>query len=461
MIAIICAVVFFVGILFVGILAGRKVSSASQWANGGMSLTWVTVGILLVTFQIGGTSIMGAAQNGYLLGIAGVWYALASSIAIFLTSFFARALRKHIGGETLTDYLSKRYTPRVGGIYSTIYLLMGFIYIPIQLFTLTTIIQTLMPGVNLTLACIIGLVLSVSYIVVSGIQGAGYVGKVSAILMYATLFVCLFMMLGKTGGFANLTDNLPKSYFSLGSMSTFTWFSWILTFFVQYLTMQAAVQPTLSSKSEKDAAWGIRFAAIINIPCGIICTLIGMICKTQMDLGENSSLAFATSINEYIPGWLTGLTFAGIALIIVCTLANQMLAIGTVIRQVLTPVYKKQNFGEKKELLFTRGLTFLYALFTIIPTFAIQRSLLNQLVTIVIACVSCPVFFSIIGGIYWKRMNTKAAFWSIITGIAAGIIWVLIGMSNKYNPAYIILPVSIIVGFVIAKLTPEKKDAQL
>ena len=48
-------------ICLIGILAGRKITSAAQWANGGKSLNWATVGILLVTFQIGGTSTIGAA----------------------------------------------------------------------------------------------------------------------------------------------------------------------------------------------------------------------------------------------------------------------------------------------------------------------------------------------------------------------------------------------------------------
>ena len=54
-------------ICLVGIFAGRSVSSASQWANGGKNLTWATVGLLLVTFQIGGTSTIGSAQYGYTL----------------------------------------------------------------------------------------------------------------------------------------------------------------------------------------------------------------------------------------------------------------------------------------------------------------------------------------------------------------------------------------------------------
>ena len=58
-------------ICLVGIFAGRSVSSASQWANGGKNLTWATVGLLLVTFQIGGTSTIGSAQYGYTLGIGG------------------------------------------------------------------------------------------------------------------------------------------------------------------------------------------------------------------------------------------------------------------------------------------------------------------------------------------------------------------------------------------------------
>lgn len=155
--------------------------------------------------------------------------------------------------------MENRYSKGVSKLYSYAYLLMGFVYIPIQLFTLTTVFQTIMPSLSLTWACVIGLVLAISYTVVSGVSGANYVSKVSCILMYLTMAVGMFIALGKTGGIANLKSTLDASYFTPFSMPTKTWFSWFLTCFVAFLTMQAAIQPSLIAKDDSNARRGHHF----------------------------------------------------------------------------------------------------------------------------------------------------------------------------------------------------------
>lgn len=445
-------------ICLIGVMAGRKVTSAAQWANGGKNLNWVTVGILLVTFQIGGTSTIGAAQNGYVYGIAGIWYGVTGTAAMLLSSLFIASLRKYITEDTVANFMENRYSKGVSKLYSYAYLLMGFVYIPIQLFTLTTVFQTIMPALSLTWACVIGLVLAISYTVVSGVSGANYVSKVSCILMYLTMAVGMFIALGKTGGIANLKSTLDASYFTPFSMPTKTWFSWFLTCFVAFLTMQAAIQPSLIAKDDSNARRGIIFGAALNLPCAFICALLGMICVAMnLVAPEGSSLAFATVINTYCPGWLTALIFASIGLIVICTLAGQLLAIGTIFRQLMEPVYKKNNFSEKKTLTFTRLIAFGYGFLTIIPTFAVQRSMLNQLCTTLIACVTGPMFFALIAGMYWKKMNNKAAAASIIAGLATGIIWIVTGLSASWQPVYAILPVSALVGFAVCEITSKNE----
>lgn len=453
--------ILIVVICLIGIIAGRKVTSSAQWANGGKNLTWATVGILLVTFQIGGTSTIGAAQNGYVLGIGGAWYAIAGTVAMLISALLIKYLRKHITGDTVANFMENRYSAGVSKLYSYVYLIMGFIYIPIQLFTITTVFRTIMPGLSLTWACVIGLILAISYTVISGVQGANYVSKVGCILMYGAMLIGLILILVKIGGFETLTVNLDASYFNLFTMPTKTWFSWFLTCFVAFLTMQAAIQPSLIAKDDSHAQKGIVFGALLNLPCGFICALLGMACLVMnLDAGSSGALAFATVINTYCPGWLTALIFASIALIVICTLAGQLLAVCTIIRELLLPTYTKRNVPEKKQLAWTRIIAFVYGLITIIPTFAIQQSMLNQLVTVLIACVTGPMFFPVIAGMFWKRMNTKAAAASIISGIIVGIIWVLLGLHNAWHPAYIILPVSIVVGVVTCLITSPKETAK-
>lgn len=459
MIALICGL-FFIGILLVGILAGVKLKGAEEWANGGKNLNWFTAGMLLVSFQIGGTSIIGSAQYGYTMGIAGIWYSLAGTVSIALTALFAKSLRKYVNEDTLTNFLENRYNSKVGGIYSTVYLLMGFVYIPIQLFTLTTILRIAIPNLSMTWACIIGLTLSISYIIASGIKGAGLVSKISAILMYVSIAIGVIVCLNKTGGYEGLKGVLPESYFNIFTMPVATWVSYLITIFVAFLTMQAAIQPTLSCRDDKNARRGILFGALLNLPIGYLCAMIGMIGKANIEI-ENSSMAFATTVFTYTPPVLTGIIFAGIALIIVCTLAGQMLAIGTIIQKVCKPMYERNNLSESKKLFYTRMLSFIYAFLTIIPTFLVQQSMLTQLVTVLIACVTGPMFFSIMAGMFWKRMNATAAIWSIATGLITGVSWTLLGNVAAVPPIYVVLPVSALTGLITALVTKPQEITAL
>lgn len=66
----------FIGVIILGIIAGRKVKNIQEWALGGRNLTWIDVGCILAAFQMGGTTIIGVAQNGFKIGYAGAWYSI-------------------------------------------------------------------------------------------------------------------------------------------------------------------------------------------------------------------------------------------------------------------------------------------------------------------------------------------------------------------------------------------------
>ena len=52
-------------IIGVGIYAGTKITSSSQWSGGDKTMGAFAIGAVLGAWQIGGMSIVGAAQNGY------------------------------------------------------------------------------------------------------------------------------------------------------------------------------------------------------------------------------------------------------------------------------------------------------------------------------------------------------------------------------------------------------------
>ena len=61
--------------------------------------------------------------------------------------------------------------------------------------------------------------------------------------------------------------------------------------------------------------------------------------------------------------------------------------------------------------------------------------------------------FAVAGGLYWKRATKQGALWSMLSGFAVGVVWVVLGLSDKLHPIYPILIVSLAAGILISIAT--------
>lgn len=449
------SVITFVGIIILGIIAGSKVKNIRDWALGGRNLGWLDVGALIAAFQLGGTSIVGIAQNGYLLGFAGAWYSITGTLAILCLALMVRRIRDRMTEDSVSAFIETRFSVPTSKVYSYSYLLMGFFYIPIQLFALCTIIQVVIPNATLAAAAVIGLLLSISYSALSGIQGAKVVGKLTCLLAYVFIACGVFWAVSATGGWGNLTNTLPSSYFSMTTMPWMTVIGWFITTLAAFVTMQAAIQPVLAAKDEKRAQIGVIVGAFVSLPMGFLTATTGLIAKSSLPEIDSAS-AFVTTVNTYLPSWFTGLIFGCVGLIIATTLSSQVLAVGTIMKNIyINDIDKKAS--EKKVLMVSRVLTFLFSVLSLIPIFQISRATLSNIFVVVLACGTGPMAFTVVSGLYWKKATKQGALCSMISGFVVGIVWVLLGMIDTLHPIYPILLVSISVGIIVSLLTFKKQ----
>ena len=92
-------IITFCLIIGIGIYAGTKIKSANQWSGGDKTMGALSLGCVFAAWQIGGMSVVGAAQNGYTMGIAGCWYSIASGVYILFLGLLAGPLRKNLKTE--------------------------------------------------------------------------------------------------------------------------------------------------------------------------------------------------------------------------------------------------------------------------------------------------------------------------------------------------------------------------
>lgn len=165
-------------------------------------------------------AVVGAAQNGYTLGISGAWYSIAGSFYFIALALFAKLIRNNMPGDSVPIYLQKRFDTKTSRLYSYAWIVYGFLYIPYQLKTVASIIQIAIPGLNITLAMLIGLTIAVIYTSFSGMRGMSAVGRIVCFGIYILLIAFVLMTLPKFGGFTVMLSELPVEYSSMGNMPT-------------------------------------------------------------------------------------------------------------------------------------------------------------------------------------------------------------------------------------------------
>lgn len=450
-------IITFVLIIGIGIYSGTKITNASQWSGGDKTMGAFSVGAVLGAWQIGGMSIVGAAQNGYNIGIAGCWYSIAGGVYFLLMALIAKQLRENMPGDALPDFLAKRYSVPLARIQSYVWVVFGCLYIPIQLKTIASIIQIVVPGFSAGAAMFCGVTIAAVYTGFAGMRGSSAIGRVVCIATYVLLIIFVMKNFAGFGGYSGLVASLPEGYGSLAAMPTQQIVAWALGGALSSIVMQSVLQPLLAAKDVKSGQLGCVIGYILAAPVCILTAIIGMMGRAANDGLGDGSTAFAWTIREFSSPIFAGIVFAVCTMIIAATMATMMMATGT----ILTNIYKNQintKATDTQILHVSRYGTIALAFFTLIPAFVIPSASLTDMFLTLNYCITTPFSFCVIAGIFWKRVNAKAGIASVVAGVIVALIWVVMKLNAQINVVYPVVLVSYAVGIIVTLATTQKTE---
>ena len=444
-------IITFVLIVGIGIYSGTKITHASQWSGGDRSMGVFAVGAMLGAWQIGGMSVVGAAQNGYTMGIAGCWYSIIAGIYVLFMGILAKPLRRSLPSDALPDFLEDRYSPAVARLQSYVWIVFGVLYIPIQLKTIASIIQIVLPSMSTALAMVIGVTIAAIYTGFAGMKGAASIGKVVCVATYILLIGFVMINLGQFDGYSGLISQLPQGYDKLTAMPIQEIVAWGLGGLLSSVVLQSALQPMLAAKDDKTARNGCILGYVISAPICILTAIIGMMARARTaDLGDGAT-AFAWAIKDMSSPLVAGIIFAVCTMIIAATMATMMMATGT----ILSNIYKKQinpKAADKSVLMVSRVGTIVVAYVSLAVGFLIPSAQMTSIFLTLLYGVTSPFSYSVIVGLFWKRVNARASLFSAIAGIVTAAAWVALGMNSTLNVVYPTIAVSYLVGILFTLL---------
>ncbi len=341
-------------VLGCGIYAARSVHSAE-----GFSLGERSAGVPLVAGSIAGTCVgggatIGTAQLASTVGLSAWWFTIGVGLALIIMGiFYARPLRRS-SLETIPQYLVQNYG-RAGGVFTSVVSSLGILF---------SAVSSCLPGIYIIAAVLaipfwpaagILLALVACYAFFGGMKSAGVGGILKMVVIWVSMLIA-----GGAAGYAvlfqpEIHEVLPAdTWFNLFAGGMQMTLANLVSVIVGMICTQTYVQAIFSATTPKTASVGAFVAALISLPIGLPCAMIGMYMHAAHP-EVPAILALPTFLLSYQPVVLGSIAMGGIMLSLIGSTAGLSLGIGTMLsRDIFCKVLHVTKSAT--ELWLTRGL---------------------------------------------------------------------------------------------------------
>ena len=424
-------------VLASGLYAARSIHSAEAFSLNGRSAGALLVAGTIAGTCVGGGATVGTAQLAYSLGLSAWWFTLGTGIALIVMGlFYARPLRR-TSLETIPEFLGIRYG-KSASIFSSLVSSVGIFF---------SAVASTLPGLHL-IAAIFGvsygtaafalIALVACYVFFGGMKSAGVGGILKMIVLWLSL--CLA---GVTAwrGLPALTAAAPlaSGTWSLGHAGAQSIAAGLLSLIVGVVSTQSYIQAIFSAANPRTATIGAFTAALIVIPVGLPCSIIGIYMHAAAP-----NIAPILALPAYLfthAGTLIGsIAMGGIVLSLVGSIGGLSLGIGTMLsHDVFAPLLAVKS--ERRLLLLHRLMVlFVMSLAALFALSCIDSEVLvwNYLS---MALRGGGIFLPLTAAIFWPgRLSARWAVASMLLSTAAAT--AAVAIESSIHPLFIGLFVS-------------------
>ncbi|MTV26908.1 sodium/solute symporter [Nitriliruptoraceae bacterium ZYF776] len=465
--AIIAAYV--VGIIAIGVWAGRKADDSDGYFLAGRGMTWPLIGFSLIVTNFSGTQFLGLAGAGYDTGIM-VWnyeWMATLVLLVFAVAILPIYLQSKI--TTVPEYLELRYDRRSRYVFSGFTVLSGMLIDSAgAMFAGALVLQLLFPDVPLMVLIIAIALLGGLYVILGGLRAVMVTDTIQGVLLFLAsglIFVLVFAefdfdwsafpAMAPEGGF---TIAPPADDDFLPWPGIFTGAIW-LGFYV-WVTNHVVVQRVLAAKNLDHGRWGALFAGLMQLPLLVLLIFPGILARGVFEDLEDPDLAWPALIFEFIPVGLRGVIVAALIAALMSTLDSVLNGAAHLVINDFVKT-REREFSEKQLLLMSRVLVGILMVVAVLwAPVILNFDTIVEYFQSFLGYVTMPIVVVLLGGIFWKRATSSAAFWTIVgvtplglAGFATGELFGLHDVQFLYGTG-IMLVLAALAFVTISLVTP-------
>lgn len=435
---------YFICIFMIAIFVAnrsKKEQDAKGYFLGGKDMGWFVIGASLFASNIGSEHLIGLAGTAANSGVAVAQFELLAGVVLLLLGWVFVPFYLRSGVFTMPEFLELRYSKNTRA-YLSVISIVAYILTKISVTIAAGGIIFQAMGIDFWAGAVIIVVVTGLYTAIGGLKAVIYTDLLQMFVLIAGSLVITIIGLNHLGGWTALTAGVDASYFNLWKPMTNPDFPWTGIIFgapilgVWYwCTDQFIVQRVLSARNIQQARKGSIFGGYLKMLPLLIFVIPGIIALALSQRGElllgTPDDALPMLVKVLMPTGLKGLVLAGLLAALMSSLSSVFNSCSTIFT---LDIYKKFRPDSTEKHLVTVGrvATIGLVFFGILWVQFIDN-ISEQLFTYlqsVQAYISPPIAAVFLLGIFFKRLNSKGAMASMITGFVLGIAR-LVGEVNK------------------------------
>lgn len=427
-IGMIILIIYLISVIGIAVYVSRKdEKNISTFATAGSSLGVFVLALTLSATYHSSYAFLGAPGFVYSNGVGwwanGIWTVFPGILFWYIgrRMWYLGKKRNYI---SMAQYVSDIYqNKKLGGIVTIITLIFSLPYVAMQAIGSGYIFETLSQGtLSYELGALIFLGVMVLIVFIGGMKGVAVTDAAQGVFMWIGLVAGSYWIL--RANFSSVGDAYASAYqqfpdlFTLpGPKGVVTAQDWISRWMVITIGMMMFPHITLrffSGKSLRVLKWSSVFSSIYLTSIYFFTPAVGIVGNVLMPNLASPDTIFPELLLKYTPIVFAALMISGALAASMTTGDSQLHAVGTMISTDLYKVYIDENASEKNQ--YTVARIAILALGGVSIIIALMKpGLLGDLLALSNGGVAV-LAPAVLGGIFWKKSNDKAAIASILVG---------------------------------------------
>ncbi|MGY1844633.1 sodium:solute symporter family transporter [Modestobacter sp. SYSU DS0875] len=422
---------YVVMILAIGFWVARRTGDSDDFFLAGRGMVWPLVGFSLIVTNFSGTQFLGLAGAGYDSGIA-VWnfeWMATLVLLVFAVLILPIYLQSKI--STVPEFLEKRFDRRSRYAFSGFTVLTGMLIDSAGgMFAGALVLNLLFPDVPLIVHVIAIALLGGVYVILGGLRAVMITDTIQGVLLFVAAGIIFVLVFGEFDyQWSAIPELAPEDGFTIAPPPDDDFLPWPGIFtgaiwlgFYVWVANHVVVQRVLAAKNLDHGRWGALFAGFMQLPLLVLLIFPGILARDVFPDLENPDLAWPSLIFEYIPIGLRGLVVAALLAALMSTLDSVLNGAASLVINDFVKTRDKE-YSEKQLLRMSRILVGILMVIAVAwAPVILSFDTIVQYFQSFLGYVTMPIVVVLLGGIFWKRATSRAAFWTLVGVIPVGLV---------------------------------------